>query len=78
RGFLLALAGEGLIIADHPIIGLELQRWQLPVQDHITLPAGQPEVHEHLVKQRYSPTPAFVRMVRGAAIPWQAGMVFGW
>lgn len=39
---------------------------------------GQPGVHEHLVKEGYSPAPAFMRMVRGAAIPWQAGIVFGW
>ena len=78
RGFLLPLAGEGLIIADHPAIGMELQRWLLPLKDHITLPTGQPEVHEHLVKQGYSPALAFVRMVREASLEWRAGMVFGW
>ncbi|MCB0812280.1 MAG: GNAT family N-acetyltransferase [Flavobacteriales bacterium] len=78
RGFLLPLAGEGLIIAEDPEVGLELQRWLLPVQDHVTLPVGQSEVHAHLVKQGYSPAPAFVRMVRGAALAWRAGLVFGW
>ena len=77
RGFLLALAGAGLIIADHPIVGLELQRWMLPVQDHITLPAGQPEAHEHLVQQGYRPVPACVRMVRGTPPPWRPELVFG-
>ena len=57
---------------------MELQRWLLPLKDHITLPTGQPEVHEHLVKQGYSPALAFVRMVREASLEWRAGMVFGW
>ena len=78
RGFLLPLAGEGLIIADHPAIGLELQRWLLPLKDHITLPTCQPEVQEHLVKQGYSPAPVVVRMVRGATLVWRPEMVFGW
>ncbi|MCB0792573.1 MAG: GNAT family N-acetyltransferase [Flavobacteriales bacterium] len=78
RGFLLPLAGDGLIIADAPYIGLELQRWLLPVRDHITLPAGQEQVHAHLVKQGYVPEPHAVRLVRGAPLPWRPEMVYGW
>ncbi|MCB9169993.1 MAG: GNAT family N-acetyltransferase [Flavobacteriales bacterium] len=78
RGFLLPLAGNGLIIADAPYIGLELQRWLLPVRDHITLPAGQEQVHAHLVKQGYVPEPHAVRLVRGAPLPRRPEMVYGW
>jgi len=76
RGFSLPLLGEGLIIADAPDVGLELQRWLFPIQQHILLPAGN-LAHEHLTKQDYTATPVGVRMVRGTPLAVRTGMSFG-
>lgn len=76
REFSLPLLGEGLIIADAPDVGLELQRWLFPTQEHILLPAGN-AAHEHLVKQGYSATPVGVRMVRGTPLAVRTAMCFG-
>ena len=78
EGYLLPTLGRGLVVANTPTVGLELQRWLLPVRDHITLPAGQEQVHAHLVKQGYVPEPHAVRLVRGAPLPWRPEMVYGW
>jgi len=50
RGFSLLLLGEGLIIADALDVGLELQRWHFPVQEHLLMFDGN-LAHEHLTKQ---------------------------
>ena len=75
RGFSLLLLGEGLIIADAPNVGLELQRWLFPVQEHMLLPMGN-AAHEHLTKQDYVATTIGVRLVRGAALDARPAMVF--
>ena len=76
RGFSLPLLGEGLIIADAPEVGLELQRWLFPIQEHILLPAGN-AAHAHLTKQDYVATPVGVRMVRGIPLEVRSAMCFG-
>jgi len=77
RGFSLPLLGEGLIIADAPDVGLELQRWLFPIQEHILLPEGN-AAHTHLLERSYTPTTTGVRMVRGTALPLRVEMVFAW
>ena len=77
RGYSLSLLGEGLIIADAPDVGLELQRWHFPIQEHVLLPAGN-EAHEHLTKQEYTSTVEGVRMVRGVAPECRMEMCFAW
>ncbi len=77
RGFSLALLGDGLIIADSSEVGLELQRWHFPVQEHILLPEGN-LAHAHLTKQDYRTTLEGVRMVRGTAPAMQLEMCYGW
>jgi len=77
RGFSLLLLGEGLIIADAPDVGLELQRWHFPVQEHLLLPMGN-LAHEHLTKQDYVAETIGVRMVRGAELGTRPTMIFAW
>ena len=77
RGYSLSLLGEGLIIADAPDVGLELQRWHFPIQEHVLLPEGN-NAHEHLTKQDYTATTIGVRMVRGDAVEMQMGMCYAW
>lgn len=66
RGFALALLGHALIVADTPAIGLELQRWIFPVQDHLLLPEGN-TAHAHLTERGYRAEAIGVRMVHGDA-----------
>ncbi len=75
RGFALPLLGEGLIVADAPAVGLELQRWLFPLQDHVLLPTGN-HAHTHLVKQGYGIAEVGVRLVRGAALDERPGMYY--
>ena len=77
RGFALSLLGEGLIVADAPDVGLELQRWHFPIQDHILIPEGN-GAHEHLTKQAYRQEVEGIRMVRGAARPLEVDLCFAW
>ena len=77
RGYSLSLLGEGLIIADAPDVGLELQRWHFPIQEHILLPEGS-GAHEHLTKQEYRNEVEGIRMVRGEVMPLQVDMCFAW
>ncbi|MEO8591178.1 MAG: hypothetical protein ABI432_17500 [Flavobacteriales bacterium] len=65
RGFLLPLLGHGLIVADAPAVGLELQRWLLPVQPHLLLLAGNTAAQAHLTERGYSAEVVGMRMVRG-------------
>lgn len=77
RGFALALLGHALIVADTPTVGLELQRWILPTQDHLLVPAGNTAAHEHLVQRGYTPRVVGVRMVHGAPRSTRPSLLFG-
>ena len=77
RGYSLSLLGEGLIIADAADVGLELQRWHFPVQEHVLLPEGS-GAHEHLTKQEYTSTVEGVRMVRGIGAAQRMDMCYAW
>jgi GNAT superfamily N-acetyltransferase len=76
RGFLLPLLGHGLIVADAPDVGHELQRWLLPVQDHLRLPVGHLFGHAHLVRAQASIVPVGTRMVRGEAPELRIPMIY--
>jgi GNAT superfamily N-acetyltransferase len=78
RGFLLTLAGRGLIVADSPSVGLELQRWLWPVQAELVLPAGNVAAHEHLLERGYTTRHAGLRMWRGPAPVLRPELVFAW
>ncbi|MBK9076532.1 MAG: GNAT family N-acetyltransferase [Flavobacteriales bacterium] len=78
RGALLPLVGQGLIIADAPAVGLELQRWLLPTQHRITVPADNAAANEHLRERGYDPIGSSVRLVHGSAPAFKAEMVFAW
>ncbi len=65
RGFAMPLLGEGLIVADAPHAGLELQRWLLPHQAHLLLPVGSPAL-AHLAERGYAQEQVGMRMVLGA------------
>ena len=64
RGFSLPLLGHGLIVADSADVGLELQRWLLPLQPYLLLPTGHLPAHSHMITRKYTAQPAGVRMVR--------------
>jgi hypothetical protein len=78
HGFLLPLLGDGLIVATSTHAGLELQRWLLPVQDHVVLPGLNTAAIEHLELQGFHSTTAGVRMVRGEALLAWPQMIFAW
>ena len=67
RGFALPLLGDGLIVADAPHAGLELQRWLFPTQRHLLLPDGSPAL-VHLRERGYACTPVGTRLVLGPAV----------
>lgn len=67
RGFALPLLGDGLIVADAPHAGLELQRWLFPTQRHLLLPATCPALG-HLRECGYACAPAGTRLVLGPAV----------
>ncbi|MBK9177631.1 MAG: hypothetical protein IPM46_15140 [Flavobacteriales bacterium] len=52
-------------MADSPEVGLELQRWLLPIQPYLRLPVGHLAAHGHMIARKYTATPAGIRMVRG-------------
>ncbi len=74
RGFLLPLLGNGLIVADGPHVGLELQRWLLPVQPQLLLPGTGP-VTEQLSAQARDVRTEAVCLVRGH-LPQQSDMLY--
>jgi len=74
RGFLLPLLGNGLIVADAPHVGLELQRWLFPVQLQVLLPGTSP-VLEELSAQGGSVHRNAVCMVRGD-LPQRSDMLY--
>lgn len=64
RGFAMPLLGQGLIVADSLYAGLELQRWVLPHQAHLLLPASSPGV-AHLSEHGYAHEVVGARLVLG-------------
>lgn len=74
RGFYLPLLGNGLIVADAPAVGLELQRWLFPVQPHVLLPDTSPAL-EVLSAQAAAVTTEAVCLVRGP-LPRQAELLY--
>ncbi len=78
RGFLLPLVGNGLIVAEEPEIGLELQRWLLPMTNSLVLPVGNMAGHAHLVQRRYTLEEAGTRMVFGSLPMLKPNMVFAY
>ncbi|MBK8340977.1 MAG: hypothetical protein IPK99_13685 [Flavobacteriales bacterium] len=76
RGALLPLLGQGLILADAPEVGLELQRWLLPTQHRITVPADNAAANEHLRERGYDPIGSSVRLVHGTRPDFKAELVF--
>ncbi len=76
RGFSLPLLGHGLIVADAPEVGLELQRWLLPLQPYLRLPVGHLTAHAHLVARKYTAKPAGLRMVRGERPVYRPQMIY--
>lgn len=77
-GGMLPLLGHGLILAESPTVGLELQRWLLPHQTHIVVPEANTAACAHLVERTYRPEPAGVRMVRGALLPYRPDLIYAW
>ena len=78
RGGLLPVLGHGYIVADAPEVGLELQRWLLPVQTHIIVPEANEAACAHLHERGYRVQGTSVRMVRGALPHFRPEMVFAW
>ncbi len=78
RGGLLPLLGHGLVLADAPAVGLELQRWLLPVQEHIVVPAANEAACAHLQERGYRVQQTTVRMVLGVPPPFRPELVFAW
>ena len=76
RGFSLPLFGHGLIVADSPEVGLELQRWLLPIQPYLRLPVGHLAAHGHLMARKYTATRAGIRMVRGDRPAFRPTMIY--
>lgn len=78
RGGMLPLLGHGLVLADSAAVGLELQRWLLPHQQHIVVPEANAAACAHLHERKYMPESAGVRMVRGTLLPYRPELIFGW
>ncbi len=77
RGFSVPLLRNALIVADAPDVGLELQRWVFPTQEHLIVPAGNGPALKHLHERGYTSSVHAVRMVRGERPTFQAELVFG-
>lgn len=78
RGALLPVLGHGYIVADAPEVGLELQRWLLPVQTHLMVPEANAAACAHLHERGYRVQATSVRLVRGAKPDFRPEMVFAW
>jgi hypothetical protein len=76
RGFLMSLLRNALIVADSPEVGLELQRWQFPIQEHLIVPAANTAAVEHLTERGYTNRSSYIRMVRGTVPPWRPERIF--
>lgn len=77
-GGMLPLLGHGLVLADSAVVGLELQRWLLPHQQHIVVPDANGAACAHLHERKYIPSSAGVRMVRGPLLPYRPELVYAW
>ncbi len=78
RGGLWPLLGHGLVLADSAAVGLELQRWLLPHQQHIVVPEANAAACAHLLERNYTPTSAGVRLVRGPLLPYRPELIYAW
>lgn len=76
HGLSLPLLGHGLFVADSPEVGLELQRWLLPIQPTLRLPVGHLAAHGHLIAHKYTAQPAGIRMVRGEGLAYRPVMIY--
>ena len=76
RGYSLPLLGHGLIVADAPEVGLELQRWLLPIQPYLLLPVGHLAAHAHMIARKYTASAAGIRMVRGTRPLYRPEMIY--
>jgi GNAT superfamily N-acetyltransferase len=77
RGFVLPLLRDALIVADAPEVGLELQRWVFPVQEHLLIPATNSAALQHLHERGYTSTVDTVRLVRGVVPDYKGELVYG-
>lgn len=77
RGFSLGLLRDVLIVADAPEVGLELQRWVLPLQDNLLLPASATAAVEHLKGRGNTCVVERMRMVRGPALGFKGELHYG-
>ncbi|MCB0791946.1 MAG: hypothetical protein H6595_06810 [Flavobacteriales bacterium] len=64
-------------VATTPAIGLELQRWLLPHQHEVIVPAANTPACDHLTEQGYQHTPAGVRVAYGDPVGLEVEKVFG-
>jgi GNAT superfamily N-acetyltransferase len=78
RGGMLPLLGHGLVLADSPAVGLELQRWLLPHQAHLVVPEANAAACAHLQERKYVPSSAGVRMVRGPLPNHRPELIYAW
>ncbi|MBL8002665.1 MAG: hypothetical protein JNL05_11965 [Flavobacteriales bacterium] len=78
RGGLLPLLGHGLVLADAPHVGLELQRWLLPHQPHVIVPEGNTAAATHLRERGYRPHEAGTLLALGNAPTLQPELLFAW
>lgn len=76
RGFAIPLLRNALIVADSPEVGLELQRWVFPTQEHLIIPASNAAALKHLHERGYTSSVHAVRMVRGAAPVFKGELVY--
>ena len=77
EGFLLPTLGRGLVVANTPTVGLELQRWLLPHQHEVLVPATNTAACEHLKERGYTGTIFGVRMEYGDPLAVDAQRLFG-
>lgn len=76
-GHYLPLLGEGLIVAEHPVAGLELLRWHLPHVTQVVLPEANSLALAFLRERGYTEQGREWRMVRGTPLPWRPDMIYG-
>ncbi|MCB0783246.1 MAG: hypothetical protein KDC02_03280 [Flavobacteriales bacterium] len=77
EGYLLPTLGRGLVVANTPTVGLELQRWLLPHQHEVLVPATNTAACEHLKERGYTGTIFGVRMEYGDPLAVDAQRLFG-
>lgn len=78
RAALLPLLGHGLIVAEAPHAGLELQRWLLPVQPRPVVPEGNAAAADQLTAWGYCVVSTSVRLVHGTPPPFHPERIFAW